>query len=557
MATHKLSVSDLVSYWFQKETEKKWFNSNMVTDQIIIDNYGHLLKDKSHVPTTSIECLGWILVYDQVSRHHDRVNPHPEDLCAHMFSSRAVTLTRLFLERYDDWFLNLLPAQQCFVLLPLRHTRKLALVQESVSEIQKLIATCNEIPLSKIPSIYVRFLKASLECLADLVEPVYYPVEPQNTEIGRGHSSWNSILDKECGYNSCNRNRNNNNNLCIIKMDQLHVDRNYVLSLSGGGDSMVCSHIMKNAGYTFCTVLINYGNRDTCDEEVKFVRWWTTHLQVPLFVLNIDIKRNRAGWFREIYENVTRKMRFKAYRYASQMLYPEDIPRVITGANKDDSLENIIANLCKKRSMNNPIAVKHTHFENGVQIYRPIRNIFKKNIIQYAQHNNIPYLEDSTPEWTFRGRIRDKLVPAMNQFDERLIPGLYELALRIEDTTSKYFALLEAQTKFEQKTVTLRLSKAKPKAPVEVLVVSFVEGNYDISYWEHIFETISRVHGYPMIGHKKITWLLTVGRQSTKAHQVAKNMNLLFISNTEFYVYMRPKNDLCYSINASQGIERT
>ena len=49
---------------------------------------------------------------------------------------------------------------------------------------------------------------------------------------------------------------------------------------------------------------------------------------------------------------------------------------------------------------------------DGLKMWRPLLCIEKKHIIDYANINKIPYLYDSTPEWSVRGKIRDKIRPA-------------------------------------------------------------------------------------------------------------------------------------------------
>jgi hypothetical protein len=40
----------------------------------------------------------------------------------------------------------------------------------------------------------------------------------------------------------------------------------------------------------------------------------------------------------------------------------------------------------------------------------------------------MPFLEDSTPKWSMRGRMRDILIPEVMAFDEMIIEGLYTLS---------------------------------------------------------------------------------------------------------------------------------
>jgi tRNA(Ile)-lysidine synthase TilS/MesJ len=58
--------------------------------------------------------------------------------------------------------------------------------------------------------------------------------------------------------------------------------------------------------------------------------------------------------------------------------------------------------------------------ERGVQIWRPLLEVPKTNIIDFALRYGIPFTYDSTPAWSERGQLRDHVIPALTDY----IPGL-------------------------------------------------------------------------------------------------------------------------------------
>ena len=46
---------------------------------------------------------------------------------------------------------------------------------------------------------------------------------------------------------------------------------------------------------------------------------------------------------------------------------------------------------------------------------------------------NIPYLNNSTPEWSQRGKIRSSVVPVLEKWDKRIIGGLFDLSDVLRD----------------------------------------------------------------------------------------------------------------------------
>jgi tRNA(Ile)-lysidine synthase TilS/MesJ len=63
-------------------------------------------------------------------------------------------------------------------------------------------------------------------------------------------------------------------------------------------------------------------------------------------------------------------------------------------------------------------------------------NVPKNDIYQFAQKHNIPYVKNSTPDWSQRGKIRNNIVPVLNNWDKRVVPGLFNLSENIQDMYS-------------------------------------------------------------------------------------------------------------------------
>jgi tRNA(Ile)-lysidine synthetase-like protein len=194
------------------------------------------------------------------------------------------------------------------------------------------------------------------------------------------------------------------------------------VSLSGGVDSMVSLWILSQL-YSKCelhAIHVNYQNRDTCEYEVQFLQWWCNKINVHFHICKINIVRETYMKInRNFYEQETRKLRFKAYR---NLQCP-----IILGHNYDDMIENVITNIASNIHNDNLCGMTNITIINDIPIYRPILNISKKDIVSYAKYSNIPYLKDSTPEWSRRGKLRDILIPTLNSVEPSFIKNLMKL----------------------------------------------------------------------------------------------------------------------------------
>jgi tRNA(Ile)-lysidine synthase TilS/MesJ len=63
-------------------------------------------------------------------------------------------------------------------------------------------------------------------------------------------------------------------------------------------------------------------------------------------------------------------------------------------------------------------------------------SVYKDDIIKYAHLKEIPYLPNSTPTWSQRGQIRNKIIPCLDEWDKGFVPALFDLSNHIEELYS-------------------------------------------------------------------------------------------------------------------------
>ena len=202
------------------------------------------------------------------------------------------------------------------------------------------------------------------------------------------------------------------------------------ISLSGGVDSMVLLHKLKyDPKFVVKTkeltaVHINYNNRPSCSKEVEFVKEYCNTHGVELFIEDIShITRTRDGK-RAAYEEETRKIRFSAY-------VKQKCP-VLLGHNYEDTVENIISNISSKKNLHDLKGMSFRSCEKDVEILRPMLETSKADIYEYAYKHSIPHLEDSTPKWSRRGKLRDHVIPTLETFEPDFIKGLITLTNNLQ-----------------------------------------------------------------------------------------------------------------------------
>ena len=189
------------------------------------------------------------------------------------------------------------------------------------------------------------------------------------------------------------------------------------VSLSGGVDSMVMAALLIRNGFDVKAIHIVYGNRIESLQEQNFIETYCYRLGIPLYIYTIEHLK-RAQVERAFYESATRDLRFSAYKALK-------CPTLL-GHIQEDVVENIWTNFAHGTHLDNPAKFATEAHESGVKICRPWLNIKKDLIVSIASKLSIPYLKNTTPAWSNRGKFRTAFHAATHaqygpQVDQTLI----------------------------------------------------------------------------------------------------------------------------------------
>ena len=196
---------------------------------------------------------------------------------------------------------------------------------------------------------------------------------------------------------------------CVKKYCESEKNNKFVVSLSGGVDSMVLITIIHYLGYHVVGAHINYNNRDETLEEQRFLENWCQYNNIKLYT-KVITHITRANSKRSNYEFETKNIRFQFYK---EVLDGENADTILLGHHKDDIIENIFANVCRGRYILDLAVIQKTCNIDDVKIARPLIDYFKTAIFDFAHENQIPYFKDTTPSWSVRGKFRNIIYPQL------------------------------------------------------------------------------------------------------------------------------------------------
>lgn len=383
-------TSEFYKEWFLNHNW--WFNATKEDDKYISEKFGHLLDN-----TDGLTLIEKVIVYDQLPRHIFR-----NTLSHHIIE---YFLTKA-LEICDD-IVPINEYEYMFSKLPLRHTNEPIIIHDVMYDIWK------QEEYLKLP-IFRKFIKATYERC---------PKEQSNfVEIIESKISKLKIIPISEYDEVFVKFRKHIKQLGLTKL---------ILSFSGGVDSMICSVMLSNIPeITWSAVHINYTNRENHLEEEKFVIDWCNYLGVKLFIRRIDeINREPCmeNELRELYENYTRNVRYNTYKCIG-----ENIP-ILLGHNSDDCIENILTNIAQQQKYEQLTGMSLYCVQDDIQFIRPLLDTTKSEIYDFANRYAIKHLPNSTPSWSQRGQIRDKVLPVLEQWDSRITTGLFKLNDNLSD----------------------------------------------------------------------------------------------------------------------------
>ncbi len=380
------------NFWFSHTPIESWPTYDTVYEDTLGNNMSILLH------------------YDQIYRHPNHLITDESKKIAARFATH-IALKML----HNGQYATAQPHEKVFILLALRHNSSLPLKELALTKLLQLVTEESSTP----NQLYIRFLNATIWDIHSTKHTCGYLPE---LSIVDTQDSFHNILQSPT-HNPEYDPQTTYDHLYTLFEDAIITQDSSTIavSISGGVDSMVCAHIARivcnRHNKRLILLHINYNNRECCEQECDLLRFFSQSIGVPLYIRKItELQRIRTSSLRTLYEDITRRIRFSFYSYFN-------CP-VILGHNRDDCFENVFTNLSKQIHYENLFGMRTCSSEQGVTVLRPMLSVAKADIILFADHTNIPHLCDSTPAWSQRGQMRDKLIPAIHTFNPHILPGL-------------------------------------------------------------------------------------------------------------------------------------
>ncbi len=482
-----MSAHTIWNFW--RSNEKFWIPvtdaQKAVADKTIFAafyNYSNLYEE---------DALGQIIYLDQFFRHFQRVLPEGTISEKEIYQNRLKAAGILeaawpILRKSKD------PLEIVWALMPLKHLERW---QQLFSALHEIALPLDSGPLSKFyQDSYKKAYTDSFVAANIITDHTAVLGKYQANEICDYYPEGRHGIAGDVAPATA------------LTAALSHLDRasKYCVSLSGGVDSMVMVTLLKHMGYNVNAVHIVYGNRKESEQEYAFIATFCAHLDIPLMVYRIEWLRRQLVE-REFYEKMGREIRF--------MIYREIACPVLLGHISEDVIENIWTNIACAQHLHNLKKMAAKEEQLGVVLIRPFLNQIKDTIYEASRSLSVPYLKNTTPSWSNRGKFREHFHPAIKA----------QYGAEVDKKIVQFAKAITEQSRILDRILYQPIYKSYNPDTKTIDITGAIEAGLDVMGWSVIFEYIC--HQILGINKPSFRCLNAFVCRLAQAKKITMNMN--------------------------------
>ena len=286
--------------------------------------------------------------------------------------------------------------------------------------------------------------------------------------------------------------------------------QNYVVALSGGVDSSVLLHLVASFTPNVRSVFVNHNQKDS------------NKLQKSAESIAKDLDIDHLNLETQLDSDATEtKMRDARYKALFNNIKKDEI--LLLGHHNDDRVETFLINLFRGTRLKGLLSIK----QETKSILRPLIDIKKSSIINYAQDKKINFLEDSTNKDNsiLRNWLRNEIIPSIEKnFKGDLNNKIQGLIYEIDELTKNDKDLISY----------IKTAKGYIEVPI-----SLIDRENSASYY--LLSTISQYIGQSGLQNSDIKKIFSVIKKNTRKSffenwEVSTQSGLLIFVNKEKWV---------------------
>lgn len=214
----------------------------------------------------------------------------------------------------------------------------------------------------------------------------------------------------------------------VTKDLYLDDDIKIVVGVSGGVDSVVLLDIIANLSSRKDLILfvahVDHGLRKESGNDVEFVKKLCSNYNIRFFTKKVNVKEY-ANKKKISVEESARELR---YEFFEEVCANTGSSFLALAHNSNDSAETFFINLLRGTGLSGLAGIPQKRpLNTQVNIIRPLINLSRADIEEYAKKRNITWVEDITNKENIylRNKIRNELLPFIQEkFDRDIIASI-------------------------------------------------------------------------------------------------------------------------------------
>ncbi len=213
------------------------------------------------------------------------------------------------------------------------------------------------------------------------------------------------------------------NNFSFLK------EKKMLLTVSGGVDSVVLVHLMKELKFDFGIAHCNFQLRGVeSDGDYQFVIQLAQQVGVPFYDIHFETKKIAVQEKLSI-QMAARKLRYDWFR---QLVNEHGYDYIVTGHHADDNLETFLINIIRGTGLEGMQGIP----EITNDLIRPLLPFSREQIELFAIANKIKWREDSSNVSTkyLRNKLRHDVIPILKELNLTLLPSFQETIKHLKES---------------------------------------------------------------------------------------------------------------------------
>lgn len=227
---------------------------------------------------------------------------------------------------------------------------------------------------------------------------------------------------------------------------KLTPDRNTLVGVSGGPDSLCLMEALRQAGYAIIVAHFNHQLRPDSDLEANALEKTVSRKMIPSIFEKGDVRGYAEGEGLSI-EEAARTLR---YRFLFEQARACEAQAVAVGHTADDQVETVLMHFLRGAGLTGLKGMRHRSFlpafDEHIPVVRPLLDVWREETVLYCAANGLrPYYDPSNDSLNFlRNRIRHLLIPQLETYNPRFREALWRTTRSLAGDYSALIDLVDA-----------------------------------------------------------------------------------------------------------------